>query len=63
MRWGLPPAGAVVFYEWGGYGHAAIAVDGGGNAVSTQGVDGSRLPVRSHRWDGISLKVLGWVMP
>ena len=55
---GTPPAGALVFYEWGAYGHVAIST-GGGKAISTQGYE-TALPVKEHTINGIGLRYLGW---
>lgn len=53
-----PPAGALVFYAWGSYGHVGVSL-GGGQVISTQGFS-TPLPVRQHTVTGINLQYLGW---
>lgn len=57
-----PPAGALVFYSWGSYGHVGISI-GGGQVVSTQGDGSKALPVRQHGVTGMGLPYLGWAWP
>lgn len=56
-----PPAGALVFYGGGGgYGHIGISI-GNGQAISTQGFGGQRLPVWQHPVAGfLSNTYYGW---
>lgn len=56
-----PPAGALVFYQWGTYGHVGISL-GGGQVISTKGFSTPE-PVRQHAVVGIGstgLPYLGW---
>jgi cell wall-associated NlpC family hydrolase len=62
MRGGEPPVGALVFYHWGRYGHVGISL-GGGQVVSTQGMDYARRPIRQHAYNGIGLGYRGWADP
>ena len=57
-----PPAGAIVYYSWGDYGHAGISV-GDGWVISTQGTMGQAQAVRIHTLNGAGLPYLGWAMP
>lgn len=54
-----PPAGALVFYSWGSFGHAGLSI-GGGQVISTQGDGSLALPVRQHGVTSIGLTYLGW---
>jgi hypothetical protein len=54
-----PPAGAIVFYAGGSYGHVGISI-GNSQVISTQGYDGQYLPVWQHHVTGLSNKYLGW---
>lgn len=56
---GNPPAGALVFYSWGGYGHVGISV-GGGQVISTQGDGSVALAVKQHGLTDLGLPYLGW---
>jgi hypothetical protein len=63
VRGGVPPRGAIVFYDAGdAYGHAGVSV-GGGDVVSTKGWWWEDLPVRRHRFDGLGIRYLGWYLP
>lgn len=62
LRQGTPPAGAIVFYHWGSYGHAGISL-GDGQVISTRGTDGQRLAVRQHGLHVAGLGHRGWVDP
>jgi hypothetical protein len=57
-----PPAGAIVYYAWGAYGHAGIHI-GDGWVVSTDGSYGEAKPVRLAQIGGIGLQYLGWAWP
>lgn len=57
-----PGRGAIVYYDWGQYGHAGIFI-GDGWAVSTQGAESNALPVRLHQVGGIGLTYRGWAWP
>jgi hypothetical protein len=58
---GVPPRGALVFYNVGIYGHVAVAV-GNGQVVSTIGYSYQRLPVAQHPYTYFPA-YLGWAMP
>lgn len=56
-----PPAGTLVFYQWGTYGHVGISL-GGGQVISTKGFNTPE-PVRQHAVvgaGGTGLPYLGW---
>jgi uncharacterized protein YraI len=61
IRAGVPPRGALVFYNIGVYGHVAVAV-GNGQVVSTIGYSNQRLPVAQHPYTYFPA-YLGWAMP
>lgn len=58
-----PPAGALVYYKGGAYGHVAISI-GNGQEVGTLGNTGQRLPVQQYPVRGfITSPFLGWANP
>jgi len=58
-----PPAGALVYYKGGAYGHVAISI-GNGQEVGTLGNAGQRLPVQQYPVRGfITSPFLGWANP
>ena len=58
-----PPAGALVYYKGGAYGHVAISI-GNGQEVGTLGHAGERLPVQQYAVRGfITAPFLGWANP
>lgn len=58
-----PPAGALVFYAGGSYGHVAVSI-GGGQEIGTYGFYGQRLPVRQYPVVGfLHNQYLGWSRP
>lgn len=58
-----PPVGALVFYGGGGgFGHVGVSI-GGGQAISTQGSVGQRLPVWQHAVTGLANPYYGWAYP
>jgi len=57
-----PPAGSLVFFRYGTYGHVAISL-GGGSVETTQGVYGNELPVTHMTIARIGLTELGYVAP
>lgn len=61
IRTGVPPRGALVFYNLGTYGHIAVAI-GNGQVVSTMGYNNQRLPVAQHAYNYFGSYV-GWAMP
>jgi len=58
---GVPPRGAVVFYNIAPYGHDGIAI-GNGQIISTYGFSNNRLPVQQHAYNYFPGYV-GWAMP
>jgi len=58
---GVPPRGALVFYNYAPYGHVAVAI-GNGQVVSTIGYSNQRLAVAQHAYNYFSY-YLGWAMP
>jgi uncharacterized protein YraI len=58
---GVPPRGALVFYNYAPYGHVAVAI-GNGQVVSTMGYSYQRLAVAQHAYNYFSY-YLGWAMP
>ena len=54
-----PPAGALVFYDGGTFGHIGVSI-GSGQVISTQGYDGQYLPVWQHSVTGLYNRYLGW---
>lgn len=62
VREGVPPRGALVFYQDGRYGHVALSV-GGGWVISTVGTDADRLPVLRVSYEWFNARYLGWAMP
>lgn len=54
-----PPAGALVFYSWGSYGHVALSI-GNDQIVSTQGSGSTALPVKQLGVLDMGLPYLGW---
>jgi uncharacterized protein YraI len=61
IRSGIPPRGALVFYNYAPYGHVAVAV-GNGQVVSTIGTSAQRLAVAQHAYNYFAY-YLGWAMP
>ncbi|MEQ1702095.1 MAG: CHAP domain-containing protein [Ilumatobacteraceae bacterium] len=61
IQGGVPPRGAIVFYNVTSYGHTAISL-GNGYVATTQGMDFSNLPNAVKRYDSWT-GYLGWVMP
>lgn len=61
IRGGVPPRGALVFWDIGGAGHVAIAV-GGGQVVGTRGYETQRLPVARQDYRSFP-GYLGWAAP
>jgi cell wall-associated NlpC family hydrolase len=59
---GIPPRGALVFYNDGSYGHVALST-GGGWVISAIGSDVERLPVVHVRYRWFYAAYLGWAMP
>lgn len=58
-----PPAGALVYYASGAFGHVAVSI-GNGQAVGTLGVAGQSLAVQQHPVLGfLSSPHLGWANP
>ena len=58
-----PPAGALVYYKGGAYGHVAISI-GNGQEVGTLGNAGQHLPVQQYAVRGfITAPFLGWANP
>jgi hypothetical protein len=58
-----PPAGALVYYKGGAYGHVAISI-GNGQEVGTLGNAGEHLPVQQYAVRGfITAPFLGWANP
>lgn len=58
---GVPPRGALVFYNIGTFGHVAVAV-GNGQVVSTIGYSNQRLAVAQHAYTYFPSYV-GWALP
>lgn len=61
IRSGTPAVGAIVFYNYSSAGHAAVYV-GGGQVVSTTGLDWAKQPIVKVALDRFPNR-LGWVMP
>ena len=57
-----PPAGSLVFFRYGTYGHVAISL-GNGSVETTQGNYGQELPVTRMAINRIGLTELGYVAP
>ena len=58
-----PPAGALVYYKGGAYGHVAISI-GNGQEVGTLGSAGENLPVQQYAVRGfLPAPFLGWATP
>lgn len=67
IQQGIPPRGAVVFYDYtdeagNRYGHDGVSV-GGGSVISTKGDEGEQKAVLRHGYNSRGLKYLGWAMP
>lgn len=58
-----PPAGALVYYSGGSFGHVAVSI-GSGQEIGTLGYVGQRLAVRQYPVLGfLSNPYLGWAKP
>lgn len=61
IQTGVPPAGAVVYWNTGGYGHVGISI-GHGQEISTYGYSGWRAPIQIHSYLYFH-NYLGWANP
>jgi hypothetical protein len=59
---GVPPRGALVFYNDGSYGHVALST-GRGWVISAIGGDANRLPIARVPYRWFYSTYLGWAMP
>lgn len=61
IRQGVPPRGAIVFWDVTSYGHTAVSL-GNGYVVTTRGMDFDRLPNAVVKYNSYS-RYLGWALP